>query len=52
MLDFEAIIVAVTLISGVVWSFDRLRRRHRDGSQAVSWWVDLGRHSSPYCWWF
>lgn len=47
MLDFEAIIVVVTLVSGVVWSFDRLRRRHRAADAKVSWWVDLGRSLFP-----
>lgn len=47
MLDFEAIIVVVTLLSGVVWGFDRLRRRHRAADAGVSWWVDLGRSLFP-----
>jgi len=47
MLDFEAIIVVVTLVSGVVWSFDRLRRRHRAADAGLSWWVDLGRSLFP-----
>ncbi|AGY92208.1 hypothetical protein SPICUR_06200 [Spiribacter curvatus] len=47
MLDFEQLLVLLTLVSGGVWVFDRFRRRRRSPDAAVSWWVDLGRSLFP-----
>lgn len=54
--DFEALLVLLTLLTGVVWGWDRWRHRGRQstpedegvGSAAnVSWWVDLCRSLFP-----
>ena len=47
MLDFELLLVLGTLVSGVVWGFDRWRRRRGRSPERVSWWVDLGRSLFP-----
>lgn len=48
--DFEALLVLVTLVTGVIWIGDKIRRRRRKGErdgQPVSWWVDIGRSLFP-----
>ena len=47
MLDFELLLVGLTLVSGVIWVFDRLRRRGRPADAKVGWLVDLGRSLFP-----
>ncbi len=47
MLDFELLLVLVTTVSGVIWIYDRLRRRWRAPGEKVSWLVDLGRSLFP-----
>ena len=47
MLDFELLLVVLTLGTGVVWVWDRWRRRRRDPEARVSWWVDLARSLFP-----
>lgn len=47
MLDFETLLVVLTGVTGVVWGWDRWRRRRRDPDARVSWWVDLARSLFP-----
>ncbi len=48
MLDFEFVLVLLTAVSGVIWGWDRWRRRRAHTTHApVSWWVDLGRSLFP-----
>ncbi|PWG63761.1 signal peptidase I [Sediminicurvatus halobius] len=47
MLDFETLLVVLTGVTGVVWGWDRWRRRRRDPEARVSWWVDLARSLFP-----
>ncbi len=47
MLDFELLLVVLTAVSGVIWVYDRFRRRHRAADAKVSWLVDLGRSLFP-----
>lgn len=46
-MDFETLLVVLTLLTGVIWGWDRWRRRHRDPEAKVSWWVDLARSLFP-----
>ena len=46
MMNFEAVLVLVTLLTGVTWVFD-WRRRRRGYTGAVSWWVDFSRSVFP-----
>lgn len=51
--DFELLLVLLTLVTGIVWGWDKLRARRArsDGddpaAHPVSWWVDLGRSLFP-----
>lgn len=47
MMDFETLLVALTLVTGVLWGWERWRRRRRDPEARVTWWVDLGRSLFP-----
>lgn len=47
MLDFELVLVLLTAVSGVIWVYDRLRRKSRPADAKVSWLVDLGRSLFP-----
>lgn len=46
MLNFEALLVLVTFVTGVTWVFD-WRRRRRGHTGPVSWWVDFSRSVFP-----
>ncbi len=54
--DFELLLVLATLLTGVVYAWDKLLRRRRvaaggadaeDGQAGDSWWVDLSRSLFP-----
>lgn len=45
--DFEALLVLLTLITGAVWAWDKLRGRGGRASGAMAWWVDLCRSLFP-----
>ncbi len=47
MLDFELVLVLLTAVSGVIWIYDRLRRKSRPAGAKVPWLVDLGRSLFP-----
>lgn len=47
MLNFELLLVVLTVVSGLVWVFDRFQRKRRSPGAAVNWWVDLGRSLFP-----
>lgn len=47
MMDFETLLVVLTLVTGVIWGWDRWHRRRRAPEARVSWWVDLGRSLFP-----
>ncbi|WP_163141717.1 signal peptidase I, partial [Arhodomonas sp. KWT] len=52
MWDFEALLVAVTLVTGVIWLWDRLVRRPRRVAEQRSkdsdpWFIDLPRSLFP-----
>ncbi len=46
MINFEAVLVLVTLLTGVTWAFDK-RRRRRGHTGEPSWWVDFSRSVFP-----
>lgn len=46
MINFEAVLVLVTLLTGVTWAFDK-RRRRRGYTGGMSWWVDFSRSVFP-----
>lgn len=48
--DFEALLVLLTLVSGVVWGWDKWASRgakSEEEQRSVSWWVDLARSLFP-----
>jgi len=48
--DFELLLVLLTLVTGVVWAWDLIRRRRRgtkDGEGKLPWWIDLSRSLFP-----
>lgn len=51
--DFELLLVILTLITGIVWGWDKWRQRGQEpqpeeGSPTgLAWWVDLGRSLFP-----
>ncbi|MBA1145497.1 signal peptidase I [Ectothiorhodospiraceae bacterium WFHF3C12] len=55
--DFEALLVLLTLVTGVIWAWDRFRRKDDEAQEDkgkgqsaetdVSWWVDLSRSLFP-----
>ncbi|MGD8430496.1 MAG: signal peptidase I [Ectothiorhodospiraceae bacterium] len=49
LLDFEFLLVLVTFVTGLIWGWDKWRRRGKkaEGEQKVSWWVDLSRSLFP-----
>jgi len=47
MVDFETLLVVLTVVSGLLWLFDRIRRRYRSPGARVNWLVDLGRSLFP-----
>ncbi len=47
MLDFETLLVIFTLVSGVIWFWDRLWRRRRAKDERDPWYIDLPRSLFP-----
>lgn len=48
--DFELLLVLLTLVTGVVWAWDLIRRRRRGSKEdegKVPWWIDLSRSLFP-----
>lgn len=49
--DFELLLVVLTLVTGVVWAWDRWRSRGRvkeeRAAETVPWWIDLSRSLFP-----
>mgnify|MGYP001375881422 FL=1 len=48
-LDFETLLVAFTLITGIIWGWDKLRSRRGEApvGDDVPWWLDLSRSLFP-----
>jgi signal peptidase I len=49
--DFETLLVALTLLTGAIWAWDKARGKRRtlaEGAEAtVPWWLDLSRSLFP-----
>lgn len=48
--DFELLLVLLTLVTGVIWGWDRWRNRRQpaaQGDEKVPWWLDLSRSLFP-----